>query len=200
MDPAGLDLILSSVVMYRDHPVPGHRFADVFPIFRSPAATRALVDGFITHIKFKHDISSIHAIVCLEARGWFFAPLIAYELGLPFVPIRKKGKLPGGVFRVSYKKDYEDDVLEMKDDSFQGVGEESREGEKVRVLLIDDLVAFGGSAEAGKRLVEKLGGEVCECLFIFEIPRLRGKVEEKLGNTPIWSLIPLTEDVLSKLK
>ena len=200
MADANVDLILSKVVVYKDHPVPGHRFVDIFPVFRSPAATKALVDSFVAHIKASHDISQTHAIVCLEARGWFFAPLIAAALDLPCIPIRKKGKLPGATVRVSYKKDYEDDVLEMKDDSFAGVGEGRGDDEKIRVLLMDDLVAFGGSAEAGKRLVETLGGEVAECLFVFEIPRLRDQVKAKMGPTKTWSLVPLTEDVMSKLK
>lgn len=200
MNDANIELVLSKVVVYKDHPVPGHRFVDIFPVFRSPVATKALVDSFVTHIKASHDVSKIHGVVCLEARGWFFAPLIAAALDLPCIPIRKKGKLPGTTVRASYKKDYEDDVLEMKDDSFADIGENRVEGEKIRVLLMDDLVAFGGSAEAGKRLIEMLGGEVAECLFVFEIPRLRDQVKAKLGVTKAWSLVPLTEDVLSKLK
>jgi adenine phosphoribosyltransferase len=183
MDDPSLDLILSKVVMYKDHPAPGHRFADIFPIFRFPATTKALVNGLVSHIKSTHDISSIHGIVCLEARGWFFAPLIAAALDFPCIPIRRKSKLPGGVVRVSYRKDYEEDAFEMKDDSFLGVGEGRKEVEKVRIILIDDLIAWGGSAEAGKRLVEKLGGEVAERIFVFEIPRLREQVKKNIGET-----------------
>ncbi|KAH9909753.1 putative adenine phosphoribosyltransferase [Xylariomycetidae sp. FL2044] len=210
-----LDLILSKVVMYKDHPVPGHRFADIFPVFRSPAATRALVDGLVSHVRAAHgpqgdDVSTeIHAVVCLEARGWFFGPLVAAALGLPCVPVRKRGKLPGRCVSAAYRKDYGEDVLEMTEDSFEGIvevggsGQGEEEGEegkkKVRVLVVDDLIAFGGTAEAAKRLVEMLGGEVAECLFVFEIPRLRERVREKMGETRTWSLIPLTEDVLSRL-
>lgn len=200
MDAAGLDLIISKIVMYKDHPKPGHRFADIFPIFRSPAATKALVAGFVHHIKATHDLSAIHAIVCLEARGMYFAPLIASALDLPCIPLRKQGKLPGKVAAVTYTKDYGEDVLEMSEDSFSDVGEGRADGEKVRVLLLDDLVALGGSAEAGKRLVEQMGGEVAECLFIFDVPRFQELVQEKLADTPSWSLISLTEDVLSKAK
>ncbi|KAH8883377.1 PRTase-like protein [Thozetella sp. PMI_491] len=200
MDASGLDLILSRMVMYRDHPKPGHRFADIFPIFRSPAATKVLLAGFVEHIKATHDLKAIHAIVCLEARGMFFAPLVASALNLPCIPVRKEGKLPGAVVSVSYEKDYGHDTLQMKDDSFEGVGEGRQEGTKVRVLLIDDLVALGGSAQAGKRLVGMLGGEVAECLFIFDVPRFTELVKEKLGGTPSWSLISLTENILSKVK
>jgi adenine phosphoribosyltransferase len=168
--------------MYKDHPVPGHCFADIFPIFRSPTATKALVNGLVSHIKSTHDISSIHGIVSLEARGWFFAPLISAALDLPCIPIRKNDKQPGGVVRVSYRKDYEEEIFEIKDDSFLEIGEGRKEGEKVRIILIDDLIALGGGAEAGKRLVEKLGSEITECIFVFEIPRLREQVKIKLGG------------------
>jgi adenine phosphoribosyltransferase len=153
-----VELILSKVVMYRDHPIPviyrpsrkissaqfslqGHRFADIFPIFRNPKATEALISNFVTHIKANHDLSTIHSIVCLEARGFFFAPLIAARLGLACVPVRKKGKLPGKTISVSYNKDYESDTFEMKRDAFPGASEGKR-----KVLLVDDLVAKGRSA------------------------------------------------------
>lgn len=132
----------------------------------------------------------ISAIVCLEARGFFFAPLIASRLGLPVVPIRKKGKLPGAVVSISYDKDYGPDSFEMKDDAFEGIETKGKQ-----VILVDDLLGMGGSIMAAKGLVEKLGQSVAECVFIFDvdIPIYAEAIKNNLGNVKRYSMVTLTD-------
>src|SRR6187402_1223607 len=144
--------------------VQGNPFADIFPIFRDPVATEAVISHLVAHIKSLHNISELSSIGCIESRGFFFAPIIASRLGLPCVPIRKKGKLPGDCVSISYAKEYGPDIMEMKTDAFEGIDE------KKKVLLMDDLLGKGGAILAAKQLVEKLGMEVAECLFIFDVP------------------------------
>ncbi|KAG0648491.1 Adenine phosphoribosyltransferase [Hyphodiscus hymeniophilus] len=133
----------------------------------------------------------LSSLVCLESRGFFFAPLIAARLGLPCIPIRKGGKLPGKKIQVSYQKEYGPDLFEMKTDAFEGV---TTEGKKV--VLVDDLLGHGGSILAAKQLVEKLGMEVAECVFIFDVPMYYPTCQEKLGDLPRYAMCQLTDDSL----
>ncbi|TVY42138.1 Adenine phosphoribosyltransferase [Lachnellula subtilissima] len=175
---ADVDLILSKIKLYRNHPIPGQLFADIFPIFRDPVATEAVVSHLTTHILSTHSIPQVSAIVCLEARGFFFAPLIASRLGLPCIPVRKKGKLPGDVLSVTYEKEYGPDMFEMKSDAFEGVETHGK-----KVILVDDLLGKGGSILAAKDLVGKLGMDVAEAVFIFDVdvPGYAEAVREKVG-------------------
>lgn len=134
-------------------------------------------------------MTKISAIVCLEARGFFFAPLIASRLSLPVVPVRKRGKLPGAVVSVSYDKDYGPDSFEMKDDAFEGIETEGK-----RVILVDDLLGMGGSILAAKGLVEKLGQTVAEMVFIFDvdIPVYAEAIKKNLGDAKRYSMVTLT--------
>ncbi|OWP02830.1 adenine phosphoribosyltransferase [Marssonina coronariae] len=178
-------LVLSKIKIYTDHPIPGQPFADIFPIFRDPVATEAVVQHLADHIKALHDTSELSSLVCVESRGFFFGPIIASRLGLPCVPIRKQGKLPEEKIRASYDKEYGSDVLELKSDAFEGI-----DGKK-KVLLIDDLLGKGGTILAAKGLVERMGMEVAECLFIFDIPQYYGEIQEKLGKLPRYAMIQL---------
>ena len=167
-------------------------FADIFPIFRDPEATEALVSHLASHISSTHDISKISSLVCLESRGFFFAPLIAARLGLPCIPVRKGGKLPGDKVTVSYQKEYGPDIFEMKTDAFEGVATEGK-----KVILVDDLLGHGGSILAAKQLVEKLTMEVAECVFIFDIPMYYETNQQKLGDLPRYAMAQLTEESLA---
>ncbi|KAI9733159.1 MAG: adenine phosphoribosyltransferase [Claussenomyces sp. TS43310] len=190
-DPA-IDRILSILTFYQDHPIPGHPFVDIFPIFRDPEATEAVVAHLVDHIRSRHDLSDITSIVCLEARGFYIAPMVAFRLGVACIPVRKQGKLPGETVAISYAKAYEPDVFEIKTDAFHGVP-------PGQVILIDDLLAGGGSATAAKKLVQKMGREVIECVFIFAIPWEAEKVKEAMEGTPTYAMIDLTSENIAKL-
>jgi adenine phosphoribosyltransferase len=111
--------------------------------------------------------------VGLEARGFILGGAIAHQLSLGFVPIRKKGKLPGAVISEDYQLEYGEAIVEIHDDAIQP-------GEKV--LLVDDLLATGGTAEAGIKLVERLGGEIMGCAFVIDLPDLGGRARlERMG-------------------
>ncbi|KAI9743786.1 MAG: adenine phosphoribosyltransferase [Claussenomyces sp. TS43310] len=187
-----IEEIIKVTTLYLDHPVPGQPFVDIFPILRSPKLTQAVISNLVAHIQATHDVASIAAIVCLEARGFVFAPLIAARLDLPVIPVRKKGKLPGSIVSVSYVKEYEVDVFEMKTDAFDGI----KEGP---VIIIDDLIAIGGSASAAKQLIAKLGRSVAECVFVFDCPDLYQHVENVMEDTPTYAMISLNGDVVSRL-
>jgi len=188
-------LILSKTKLYINHPIPGQLFADIFPIFRSPTATEAIISHLTSHLLATHALDKIAAIVCLESRGFFFAPLIASRLGLPCVPVRKKGKLPGEVISETFEKDYGPDVFEMKTDAFEGVTEE---GGSKKIILVDDLLGKGGSIMAAKVLVEKLGMEVAEAVFIFDvdIPDYNEAVKKNLGDLPRYAMVTLNANNL----
>lgn len=161
-------------------------FADIFPIFRDPTASEAVVAHLVNHIKSTHDIDELSSVVCIESRGFFFGPIIASRLGLPCVPVRKKGKLPGETVSVSYDKEYGPDIMEIKSDAFEGI-----DGKK-KVLLIDDLLGKGGTVLAAKELVEKVGMEVAECLFIIDIPAYYEELQQRLGGLPRYAMVQLT--------
>ncbi|CZR66166.1 uncharacterized protein PAC_16067 [Phialocephala subalpina] len=189
VDPKDVALILDAVKLYIGHPIPGQPFADIFPIFRSPTLTEIIISHLTTHIQSTHDLTKISALVCLEARGFFFAPIIASRLGLPVVPVRKKGKLPGEIISVSYEKDYGPDSFEMKDDAFEGIETEGK-----GVVIVDDLLGMGGSVLAAKGLVEKLGVSVAEMVFIFDvdIPIYAEAIKKNMGDWKRYSMITLT--------
>ena len=152
-----------------DFPHAGIMFRDVTTLFDDP-------DGFQLAIKqlvAPYLGQKIDKVAGLEARGFILGGAVAYHLGCGFVPIRKKGKLPGATISESYQLEYGEAVVEVHDDAIQP-------GEKI--LLVDDLLATGGTAEAGIKLVERLGGEIVGCAFIVDLPELGGRKKlEALG-------------------
>lgn len=145
-----------------DFPVPGVLFRDVTTLFAHAQAFRRAVDALCA----PYDGSGLDLVVALDARGFILGGAVAYKLGLGFVPIRKKGKLPGKTVVESYKLEYGEAVVEIHDDAFQA---------GARVLLIDDLLATGGTATAGIRLIEKLGGQIVAASFVINLPELGGE-------------------------
>jgi adenine phosphoribosyltransferase len=153
-----------------DFPVPGVQFRDVTTLFADPAAFRRSVD----ELSAPYHNDGIDVVVAMDARGFILGGAIAYNLGLPFVPIRKKGKLPGKTIVEAYSLEYGEAVVEMHDDAFHA-------GD--RVLLIDDLLATGGTAVAGVKLIERLGGHIVAASFVVNLPDLGG--EKRLAEMGI---------------
>jgi adenine phosphoribosyltransferase len=152
-----------------DFPHEGIMFRDVTTLFADPRGFRMTIDQMLHPFAGEE----IDKVVGLEARGFIIGGAIAHQLTLGFVPIRKKGKLPGATLSQAYQLEYGEAVMEIHDDAIQP-------GE--RVLVVDDLLATGGTAAAGIRLIERLGGEIVGCSFIIDLPELGGrKVLEDMG-------------------
>jgi adenine phosphoribosyltransferase len=152
-----------------DFPHEGILFRDVTTLFADPRGFRMCVDQLLApYVGVRID-----KVAGLEARGFILGGAVAHQLSTGFVPIRKKGKLPGQTISQSYTLEYGEAVVEVHDDAMQP-------GEKV--LLVDDLLATGGTAEAGIRLIERLGAEVVGCAFVVDLPDLGGRKKlEALG-------------------
>ena len=152
-----------------DFPHEGIMFRDVTTLFAYARGFRMAIDQLL------HPYAGmrIDKVVGLEARGFILGGAIAHQLSVGFVPIRKKGKLPGAVLSQAYTLEYGEAVMEVHDDALQP-------GEKV--LIVDDLLATGGTCEAGIRLCERLGAEIVGCAFVIDLPDLGGRaLLEKLG-------------------
>jgi adenine phosphoribosyltransferase len=145
-----------------DFPHEGIMFRDVTTLFNDPRGFRMTIDQLL------HPFAGqkIDKVVGLEARGFIIGGAIAHQLTVGFVPIRKKGKLPGATLSQAYELEYGEAVMEIHDDAIQP-------GEKV--LVVDDLLATGGTAAAGIQLIERLGGEIVGCAFIVDLPELGGR-------------------------
>ena len=152
-----------------DFPHEGILFRDVTTLFADPRGFRMAIDQLLS----PYAGMRIDKVTGLEARGFILGGAVAHQLSTGFVPIRKKGKLPGRTIAQDYKLEYGDAVIEVHDDAFLP-------GEKV--LLVDDLLATGGTAEAGIKLIERLGAEVVGCAFVVDLPDLGGRTKlEKMG-------------------
>ena len=152
-----------------DFPHEGIMFRDVTTLFADPRGFRMAIDQLL------HPYAGVRfdKVVGLEARGFILGGAVAHQLSAGFVPVRKKGKLPGAVISEEYQLEYGEAVVEVHDDAITP-------GE--RVLIVDDLLATGGTAEAGIKLVERLGGEIIGCAFIVDLPVLGGRAKlEAMG-------------------
>ncbi len=157
-----------------DFPEKGIIFKDITPLLKEPEALRVAVDGLARHLEpFQPE-----QIVGIESRGFIFSPILAYKLKAGFVPVRKPGKLPAQTARVSYQLEYGEGQLEIHRDALL---------KGMKVAVVDDLLATGGTAQAAIQLVERLGGEVVAVGFLVELTFLKGK--EKLAGYPVFSLI-----------
>lgn len=152
-----------------DFPHEGIMFRDVTTLFNDARGFRMTIDQLLT----PYAGEKIDKVVGLEARGFIIGGAIAHQLSLGFVPIRKKGKLPGATLSQAYKLEYGEAVMEIHDDAI-------KPGEKV--LVVDDLLATGGTAAASIQLIERLGGEIVGCAFIVDLPELGGRQKlEEMG-------------------
>ena len=157
-----------------DHPKPGIQFRDITTLLRDPVGLAEAVDG----IASRHRSGGVDVVAGIEARGFTFGTAVAYSLGLGFVPIRKPGKLPGAKIGRSFELEYGSDRIEMH------IGAIER---GARVLLVDDLIATGGTAEAAVALLREVGAEVVECAFVVALPDLGGIARlERLGCKVHW--------------
>ncbi len=145
-------------------------FRDITPLLKDPAGFKAAVDLFVDHYKGQ----DIDYVVAIEARGYMLGAPLAYSIGAGFVPVRKPGKLPGAKFTEEYALEYGTNSLEIHDDAI---------GHGQRVLVVDDLLATGGTAAATSRLLERLGAKVTGFAFLIELSFLDGRATlEKLGH------------------
>ena len=157
-----------------DFPKPGIGFKDIMPLLQDKEALKEAIDALYDVVKDK----KIDKIAAVESRGFILGGALAYKMGVGFVPVRKKGKLPSKTISYTYQLEYGEDTLEMHEDALAA-------GEKV--LILDDLLATGGTVNAVINMVEQLGGEVSLAVFLIELTFLNGR--DKLGNTPVISLI-----------
>jgi adenine phosphoribosyltransferase len=170
------DVIRAHIRTVPDWPEPGVQFRDITPLLSTPRVFRVLIDEFV-HRYFdpRPDV-----IAGLDARGFIIGSVVAYELNLGFVPIRKKGKLPYTTVQESYELEYGSATVEMHTDAV-------KPGD--RVVLIDDLIATGGTMMAGRRLLERLGATVVEGAAIVDLPELGGSARLRESGLPIFTLV-----------
>jgi adenine phosphoribosyltransferase len=159
-----------------DWPSPGIMFRDITPLLSNPRVFRVLIDQFV-HRYFDHRPD---VIAGLDARGFIMGSVLAYELGLGFVPIRKKGKLPFTTVAETYELEYGSATVELHTDAV-------KPGD--RVVLIDDLIATGGTMMAGKKLLERLGAQVIEGAAIVDLPELQGSARLREAGLPLFTLV-----------
>ena len=169
-----MDRLRNKIRDIPDFPKQGIIFKDITPLVKDPATLRLAVHSLLHPFLGRN----ITAVAGMEARGFIFGSLVAWELGLPFIPLRKPGKLPYEVASVAYDLEYGSAVLEAHIDAFDS---------NDKVLLIDDLLATGGTAKASCELIEKLGATVEACAFVVELDFLNGR--EKLKDYEVHSLL-----------
>ncbi|MBA4501947.1 adenine phosphoribosyltransferase [Marinobacterium marinum] len=168
--------VKSVIRSLQDWPDPGVIFRDVTPIFKDPKAMRMVSDAFIQ----RYIDSDITHIACIDARGFLVGAIIAHQLNLPLVLVRKKGKLPGETIHQEYTLEYGTAAVEMQIDAVS-------EGD--RVLLFDDLIATGGTLLAACTLIKKLGAEVIEAAALIDLPDLQGSTRIQELGIPVYALL-----------
>ncbi|KAG2269662.1 hypothetical protein Bca52824_064217 [Brassica carinata] len=166
--------IASSIRVIPDFPKPGIMFQDITTLLLDTEAFKDTIDIFVERYKGK----GISVVAGVEARGFIFGPPIALAIGAKFVPMRKPKKLPGKVISEEYSLEYGTDKIEMHVGAVEP-------GE--RAIIIDDLIATGGTLAAAIRLLERVGVTIAECACVIELPVLKGR--EKLGETPLFILV-----------
>ncbi|XP_009354102.2 LOW QUALITY PROTEIN: adenine phosphoribosyltransferase 1, chloroplastic [Pyrus x bretschneideri] len=166
--------ISSAIRVIPDFPKPGILFYDITTLLLDTKAFKDTIDLFVERYKDKE----ISVVAGVEARGFIFGPPIALAIGAKFVPMRKPNKLPGKVISEEYSLEYGTDIMEMHEGAVEA-------GE--RALIIDDLIATGGTLGAAIKLLERVGVHVVECACVIELPELKGR--ERLGEKPLFVLV-----------
>ncbi len=161
-----------------DWPTPGVQFRDITPLLQDAKVFRVLIDAFVH--RYMDPAMRPDVVAGLDARGFILGAVVAYELNVGFVPIRKKGKLPFTTVEETYELEYGSATVELHTDAV-------KPGQ--RVLLIDDLIAIGGTMMAGKKLLEKLGAQVMEGAAIVDLPELGGSEKLRQSGLPLFTLV-----------
>ncbi len=169
-----MDSLQASIRSIPNWPIDGVIFRDLTTLMQNPQAFKETCDLF--HNRYKN--LPIDKIVGIDARGFVFGAVLAYHLNVGFAPVRKKGKLPYKTIRESYTLEYGENTVEMHKDALS-------KGE--RVVIVDDLLATGGTIAAAVNLTERLGGDIVECAFVVELPDLKGR--DKIKNQEVYSMV-----------
>lgn len=164
-----------------DYPKPGIQFRDITTLLKDAEGFHAVIEALAQRYRGQQ----ISKIVGIESRGFMFAAPLAYALKLGFVPIRKQGKLPGEAMGHDYELEYGTDRIEIHHDAIS-------KGE--RILIVDDLLATGGTAHAAATLVQKMGGEVVECAFLVDLPDIGGSKRLQAAGLPVFALCEFEGD------
>lgn len=173
--------IKAAIRTVRDWPKPGVNFRDITTLMQDPATFHKLID--LCAARYRDQ--DVFAIAAIDARGFILGAPIAYALGCSFVPIRKKGKLPFHTMSETYQLEYGEDSVEMHSDAFAPGS---------RIVLIDDLVATGGTMLAAASLIKRAGGELMECLAIVNLPGLGGAARIRASGLELFALCEFNED------
>ncbi len=182
LDPTDREKILSSIRTIPDFPKPGIQFKDITTLLNNPDAFGTLM----RHLQERYTGRGLDYVAGIDARGFIFGAALADRLGIGFVPVRKKDKLPYTTVSEKYSLEYGFDEVEIHIDAF---GDEAAcRRTPPKVLLVDDLLATGGTASAASRLIGKVGADCVECCFVLELGFLKGR--EKI-DAPVYSVIQL---------
>jgi adenine phosphoribosyltransferase len=176
--PSISDYLRTHIRTVPDWPAPGVQFRDITPLLQNPRVFRVLIDAFVH--RYMDPALRPDVVAGLDARGFILGSVVAYELNVGFVPIRKKGKLPFTTIEETYELEYGSATVELHTDAVHA-------GQKV--LLIDDLIATGGTMMAGKKLLEKLGAQVMEGAAIVDLPELHGSAKLRASGLDLFTLV-----------
>ncbi|MEQ4617573.1 MAG: adenine phosphoribosyltransferase [Corticimicrobacter sp.] len=174
------DLIRRTIRSVPDWPQPGVTFRDITPVLQDPHTFRRLIDVFV----YRYMRQRLDLVACVDARGFIIGSALAYELNLGFVPVRKRGKLPFDTVSEEFVLEYGSATVEMHTDSV-------RPGQ--RVLLVDDLIATGGTMTAAIKLLQRLGANVLEAAAIIDLPELGGSKLIRDTGTPLFTICQFLE-------
>lgn len=176
MDSGTVQEIKDSIRTIPDYPKPGVQFRDITTLLGNARTFRRVIDELVE----PWNIAKVNRVAGIEARGFILGGAVAHQLAAGFVPIRKKGKLPHTTVRVVYSLEYGLDEMEMHEDAVS-------RGE--RIILVDDLIATGGTAEAAVKLLRKLGAEILGACFVIDLPELGGRRRLEALGVPVRTLV-----------
>ena len=176
MTQSTIDFLRNSIRSIPDYPKPGIMFRDITTLLGNARAFRRAVDELVQPFAG----SKIDQVAGMEARGFILGGAVAHQLSAGFIPIRKKGKLPHSTVSIAYSLEYGVDEMEVHTDAV-------KPGEKV--ILIDDLIATGGTAEGATKLLQKMGAEVVAACFVIDLPELGGRAKLEALGVPVRTLI-----------